>query len=281
MSETKKVILEVEQLGGCSDKLLCKNICKIDSVVSARIIDQQAVPDHATDCPARRGYGCCCNLEGRLKVAALAAPSPAAGGDVLVRWRDVATDGLPTKAQEVLFVRDGKTVYGAFIGGLFWDSNQKCAAAKWMPMPEPDLSPVAPAAVRGEGLDDAMDAKRYRRLRILGCAPYGTKQLKNGNVLCFSNLDVFLDDDLNAVPNRGDWPAASVPPAPANGCDHSLLRKATNGLWICESCGSAFDRREEGGIFVGVVPDNLVINENDLDAAVDAAIAERQESGHG
>lgn len=91
MSETKKVILEVEQLGGCSDKLLCKNICKIDSVVSARIIDQQAVPDHATDCPARRGYGCCCNLEGRLKVAALAAlatPSPAA----------VRGEGLDSKA---------------------------------------------------------------------------------------------------------------------------------------------------------------------------------------
>lgn len=41
------------------------------------------------------------------------------------------------------------------------------------------------------------------------------------------------------------------------------------------------DTIDIGGIFVGVVPDNLVINENDLDAAVDAAIAERQESGHG
>lgn len=52
------------------------------------------------------------------------------------RWRDVAKE-LPQEAQEVLFVRGGKTVHGAWIGGIFWHSNQKMAAAIWMPLPLP------------------------------------------------------------------------------------------------------------------------------------------------
>lgn len=51
------------------------------------------------------------------------------------RWRDVA-DELPREAQEVLFVRNGKTVFGAWIGGIFWHNNQKMAAAYWMPIPK-------------------------------------------------------------------------------------------------------------------------------------------------
>lgn len=51
-------------------------------------------------------------------------------------WRDVAEE-LPQEAQEVLFVRGGKTVHGAWIGGIFWHSNQKMAAATWMPLPFP------------------------------------------------------------------------------------------------------------------------------------------------
>ena len=52
------------------------------------------------------------------------------------RWRDVV-DELPKEAQEVLFVRGGKVVHGAWIGGIFWHSNQKMAAAQWMPIPAP------------------------------------------------------------------------------------------------------------------------------------------------
>ena len=52
------------------------------------------------------------------------------------RWRDVV-DELPQEAQEVLFVRGGKTVHGAWIGGIFWHNNQRMAAAQWMPLPEP------------------------------------------------------------------------------------------------------------------------------------------------
>ena len=53
-----------------------------------------------------------------------------------LRWRDVSVDGLPTEAQEILFIRDGKALYGAFIGGVFWYSNKQCAALYWKPMPE-------------------------------------------------------------------------------------------------------------------------------------------------
>ena len=48
------------------------------------------------------------------------------------------------------------------------------------------------------------DARRYRRLQVLGCAPSTSKQLGNGTVLCFTNLDEFVDADLKAVPSRGE-----------------------------------------------------------------------------
>lgn len=52
--------------------------------------------------------------------------------------------------------------------------------------------------------DILQDAKRYRRLQVLGCAPGTSKQLKNGTVLCFTNLDDFIDDDISAHPSRGE-----------------------------------------------------------------------------
>ena len=63
------------------------------------------------------------------------------------RWRDVA-DELPKEAQEVLFVRGGKVVHGAWIGGIFWHSNQEMAAAKWMPMPKPPEVGAGDTAMR-------------------------------------------------------------------------------------------------------------------------------------
>ena len=65
------------------------------------------------------------------------------------RWRDVA-DELPQEAQEVLFVRGGKTVHGAWIGGIFWHSNQQMAAAKWMPLPLPPNAELRGAKPIGE-----------------------------------------------------------------------------------------------------------------------------------
>lgn len=48
------------------------------------------------------------------------------------------------------------------------------------------------------------DARRYRRLRVLGCAPMGSPNLGDGTVLCFTNLDKFVDDDRAAHPSRGE-----------------------------------------------------------------------------
>lgn len=51
---------------------------------------------------------------------------------------------------------------------------------------------------------DARDAARYRRLQILGCAPYGSEQLIASTVLRFQGLDAFVDADLLAHPSRGE-----------------------------------------------------------------------------
>ena len=48
------------------------------------------------------------------------------------------------------------------------------------------------------------DARRYRRLQILGCAPDGSRNLDAGTVLRFTNLDAFVDADLHLHPSRGE-----------------------------------------------------------------------------
>ncbi len=70
------------------------------------------------------------------KLAALREKAESAS-DGWKGWRDVYVHGCPEAAQEVLFARGGITVHGAFIGGIFWHSNEKCAAALWMPLPTP------------------------------------------------------------------------------------------------------------------------------------------------
>ena len=75
-------------------------------------------------------------------------------------------EGLPQEAQEVLFVRGGKTVHGAWIGGIFWHNNQKCAAATWMPLPEPPkVGPGGTAKKCDHSYEctyEGMDGERYR-----------------------------------------------------------------------------------------------------------------------
>lgn len=51
---------------------------------------------------------------------------------------------------------------------------------------------------------ELLDAKRYRRLQILGCAPYGHETLEKGLVLRFTNLDKFIDEDIKHHPSRGE-----------------------------------------------------------------------------
>lgn len=53
----------------------------------------------------------------------------------------------------------------------------------------------------------AADAGRYQRLRILGVAPGGSEQLRNGTVLRFQSLDSYVDTDVKAYPSRGEYRA--------------------------------------------------------------------------
>jgi len=56
-----------------------------------------------------------------------------------------------------------------------------------------------------EALESAQtDVRRYRRLQVLGAAPYGSIELNNATVLRFTNLDAYIDADLATIPNRGD-----------------------------------------------------------------------------
>jgi hypothetical protein len=54
-------------------------------------------------------------------------------------------------------------------------------------------------------LQDEVDAARYRRLRVLGCAPIDTKELDAGLVMRFQNLDDHLDADIKAHASRGEF----------------------------------------------------------------------------
>ena len=50
------------------------------------------------------------------------------------------------------------------------------------------------------------DARRYRRLQILGVATGAEfdTHLRTGTVMRFSNLDEFVDEDLKWHPSRGE-----------------------------------------------------------------------------
>lgn len=56
-----------------------------------------------------------------------------------------------------------------------------------------------------EKMDEILkDAARYRRLRVLGCAVYGSERLKNGTVERFQTLDDTVDTDIIRYPSRGE-----------------------------------------------------------------------------
>jgi hypothetical protein len=59
------------------------------------------------------------------------------------------------------------------------------------------------------------DVQRYQRLRILGAAPGGSKQLDAGTVLRFQNLDDFVDADIAAYPSRGEASESVAAPVQA------------------------------------------------------------------
>ena len=55
-----------------------------------------------------------------------------------------------------------------------------------------------------ESRNESLNEKRYRRLRVLGAAPFNSKQLATGNLLRFQNLDDFIDNDLYHHDSRGE-----------------------------------------------------------------------------
>lgn len=58
--------------------------------------------------------------------------------------------------------------------------------------------------IDSKGSAQKLDAIRYRRLRVLGCAVMNTPNLPGGNVSRFTNLDEIVDNDLRAQPSRGE-----------------------------------------------------------------------------
>ena len=90
-----------------------------------------------------------------------------------MRWRDVSVE-KPTQAQQVLFVRNGKVHFGAWINDIFWYSNEKVCALYWMPLPEaPTLAaPAAPAPkcseCKGTGVSDG---RAGALIPCLACKP--------------------------------------------------------------------------------------------------------------
>lgn len=63
-----------------------------------------------------------------------------------------------------------------------------------------DIEPVQTSPVS----ETERDAARYRRLRVLGCAPAYTQHLARNDVMRFTNLDAFIDEDIAAHPSRGE-----------------------------------------------------------------------------
>ena len=51
---------------------------------------------------------------------------------------------------------------------------------------------------------EARDARRYWRLRVLGAALCESRELREGNVLRFTNLDEAVDEDIRINPSRGE-----------------------------------------------------------------------------
>lgn len=113
------------------------------------------------------------HARGLLSAAAvrLAAPSAdARNGEAValaqeMRWRDVSVE-KPTQAQQVLFVRNGKVHFGAWINDIFWYSNEKVCALYWMPLPEaPTLvAPAAPAPKDAEILQIIDERDAYHEI---------------------------------------------------------------------------------------------------------------------
>ena len=72
------------------------------------------------------------------------------------------------------------------------------------------------------------DAMRYRRLRVLGAAVHNTKNLEQGTVSCFTNLDEIVDQDIKAVPSRGEAKDGELNGLPVGMIDRKFIILAIN-----------------------------------------------------
>jgi hypothetical protein len=78
---------------------------------------------------------------------------------------------------------------------------------------------------------EAADATRYRRLRILGAAVYGSQELDKGHVLRFQSLDELLDRDLATFASRGE----TSPATPTATASQKDAKEAAIRMW--NQCG--------------------------------------------
>ncbi|WP_186425061.1 hypothetical protein [Cupriavidus metallidurans] len=130
-----------------------------------------------------------------------------------MRWRDVSVE-KPTHAQQVLFVRNGKVHFGAWINDIFWYSNEKVCALYWMPLPEaPTLA--APAAPAPTKLDDDLLAT----IRTAATTRAEGATTQDGRTVFINYGDSeqqMIDADALACPHcGGSGHVADVRPAPA------------------------------------------------------------------
>jgi hypothetical protein len=108
--------------------------------------------------------------------------------------------------------------------------------------PQRDISALIEAlVVRDAG--EVLDARRYQRLRILGCAPYGSDVLERSTVLRFQGLDTFVDDDIRIMPSRGEFHAPPLrAPSPSTPCEHNFKIPAWRRHEVvgthCWKCGA-------------------------------------------
>lgn len=93
---------------------------------------------------------------------------------------------------------------------------------------------------------DSRDARRYRRLQVLGAAPFGSDELEHGNVLRFTNLDVFVDGDIAAHPSRGESAATAPQVVQAPSDELAQAEKIIKDLLTCfdDGVGSDWNRDE-------------------------------------
>ena len=88
-------------------------------------------------------------------------------------------------------------------GGAIWTLARHADNCPMAPEPIYYLT-EAEAVAAWNSRAPAEDVRRYRRLRVLGCAPDTWPGLEDGLVLRFTNLDHFVDADLAATPSRGE-----------------------------------------------------------------------------